>query len=153
MIFEKGGVELETFEEITADFIPSEYIQWREETVQLDDFEDQEILIKFVTTNLRGNNIFIDNIQINNNNSNITDYTNEIILYPNPTQGFFTINCLSCNEENIVINIKDLLGNIISQYNSKEKKLNIELSNNKNGIYFLEIENGDLKKIFPLIKI
>jgi len=153
MIFEKGGEELETFNEITADFIPSEYTHWREETIQLDDFENQEVLIKFVTTNLRGNNIFIDNIQINNDNSNITDYTNEIILYPNPTKGSFSINCISCNEENIVIIIKDLLGNIISQYTSKEKKLNIELLNNKNGIYFLEIENGNSKNIFPVIKI
>ena len=153
MIFEKGGEELETFNQITADFIPSEAIHWREEIIQLDDFQNQEILLKFVTTNLRGNNIFIDNIEITNNLTYTDQYTNNIILYPNPSKGTFMINCLECNNEKIIIIVRDLLGNIISHKTSYNKRSQIEFKHQKNGVYLLEIENGNMKKTFPIIKI
>jgi len=153
MIFEKGGEDLETFNEITADFIPSSYTHWREEVIQLDDFQNQEILIKFVTTNLRGNNIFIDDIEISNNISNINNYTNEIILYPNPSKGSFIINCPKCINKQTTITVRNLLGDIVLQKKYKQENSKVELSGHENGIYFLEIEDKIGKSIYPIIKI
>ena len=61
-IFEKGGEDLSTYSTSTPDFIPQDNDQWREEIINLNDFASEEVMLKFVTTNLRGNNIFIDNI-------------------------------------------------------------------------------------------
>ena len=87
LIYEKGGDDLNTFDGNTENFIPSEANHWREEIINITNFSEQNILIKFVTTNFRGNNIFIDNININNENeTSLTDliHTNPKI-YPNPS--------------------------------------------------------------------
>ena len=125
----------------------------REEVIQLDDFQNQEILIKFVTTNLRGNNIFIDDIEINNNISHINNYTNEIILYPNPSKGSFIINCPKCINKQTTITVRNLLGDIVLQKKYKQENLKVELSGYENGIYFLEIEDKIGTSIYPIIKI
>ena len=80
--------------------------------------------MKFVTTNLRGNNIFIDDINILNqdnlyiNNLKIPSAT----IYPNPSNGKFIVKL---NDNNIhSYTITNAIGNIILQ--SKIDKMSIE---------------------------
>ena len=149
LIYEKGGEDLETFNVITEDFIPIESSHWRQEVIDLSSFQNQKILLKFVTTNLRGNNIFIDNIELNNNISNLELFDRDIKIFPNPSSNLFTINCKNCVNKNIII--EDVLGNIVLRRKVNSDKQNINFSNKKNGMYFLRIENN--QNIFPIIKI
>ena len=43
-IFEKGGQDLSTYDEMTVNFIPQSNEQWREETVDLTEFINQKII-------------------------------------------------------------------------------------------------------------
>ena len=149
LIYEKGGEDLETFNVVTEDFIPIESSHWRQELIDLSSFQNQKILLKFVTTNLRGNNIFIDNIELNNNISNLELFDNDIKIFPNPSSNLFTINCKNCVNKNIII--EDILGNIVFRIKVNSDKQNINFSDKKNGMYFLRIENN--QNIFPIIKI
>ena len=87
-IYNKGGEELNTFDIQSENFIPFEANHWRQESLSLNQYIGQEILLKFITTNYRGNNITIDNINIFNenglNNYYLEDQT--IQIFPNPTK-------------------------------------------------------------------
>ncbi len=154
-IFEKGGEDLNTFNEITANFIPQNNTQWRQELIDLSEFNNEEITLKFVTTNLRGNNIFIDNINIYNNEDNILFDNSKfkIEVYPNPSNNIFEFKL---NDQFIhTINIYNIIGkNIMSpiQFNQKMSTFQVNLENQKNGLYFVEIKFNSGKKIMKVLK-
>ncbi len=140
-IFEKGGEDLSTVDEITANFIPENNNQWREEIVELSDFSGSEIMIKFVTTNLRGNNIVIDNVNIYNANTNnlAEDKQIELSLHPNPSTRKFE---LSSNYSIKQIRVYNTLGTILIQtiLDKEIKKYDIDLNRQVAGMYFIQVD-------------
>jgi len=58
-------------------------------------------------------------------------------IYPNPTDGKITV---SANEFN-KITVVNLLGETIISYDLQGEIINIDLSNQENGVYFLQFEN------------
>ena len=92
-------------------------------------------------------NVFLDNY------SNLSNriYTNKITVYPNPTNGNFTIN-LANNPSEVFINITNISGQIIkSEHFYNQNKINIDFDE-KAGIYFLEIITNGQKNNIKLIK-
>ena len=75
--------------------------------------------------------------------------TAQIVLYPNPSAGLFTLNLnnVSANVSNVQINITTILGEAI--YNLQERINNtslykeIDLQNMANGAYFMKVSIGD----------
>ena len=154
-IFEKGGEDLSTYDQITADFIPENSDQWRTEYINLNEFSSQEILLKFVTTNLRGNNIFIDNIGIYDpNNINLfVEKNTEIYIQPNPSNGLFE---LSFHQLHInTINVYNNIGQSIIPPIKLNRRLNnyqLNLERHKPGTYYISIETSQKKDIIQIIK-
>ncbi len=74
-------------------------------------------------------------------------------IYPNPSNGSFTINATFANAQQTIINIKDVLGrSIFSKNYGSVSSVNDQLtiSNPVEGIYFLSVMNGNetvVKKI------
>ena len=153
-IFEKGGEDLSTYDEITNNFIPENNNQWRQEIVELNNFSNDEIMLKFVTTNLRGNNILIDNINIYNeeNASSLEEKELDISVQPNPSSGIFTILCQGIYVEDIKIynNIGQLNEDIYM--NKKLHKYELDFTNKKSGLYFLSIKTEQENKTLKIIK-
>jgi spore germination protein YaaH len=79
----------------------------------------------------------------------IISYENsdEVIVYPNPSKGAFTINSKIPIKE---IQITDLLGNIILS-STFENEFQIKIDNLKPGSYILSITNNENKKVFRKI--
>ncbi len=79
------------------------------------------------------------------------NFGNKLVLYPNPTNGNFSID-LGVNYQNVKITITDLTGIIIrsTTYNNS-RLLNLKLDEPA-GIYFLGIESGNKKAVIRLIK-
>src|SRR5690606_22482910 len=48
----------------TGAFVPSSPAHWRNETVQLTGFDNSDVIVKFVVTADYGNNLYIDNINL-----------------------------------------------------------------------------------------
>ncbi len=64
VIWEKTDPELATVPNATAPFVPAAKEDWRTEGVDLSAYKDQSVIVRFISTNAFGNNIYIDNIGI-----------------------------------------------------------------------------------------
>jgi hypothetical protein len=75
----------------------------------------------------------------------------DLLLYPNPTSGHFSID-LGGIFENITINITDLSGRLIQTKTYDHRQLiNLKLEESA-GVYILSIESTDKKRSFILMK-
>jgi|GEM_PF-3460783 len=61
-IYNKQGAALATAGSSDVNFIPTSASQWRKETLSLNNYRGEQVLIKFVGTNDFGNNLYVDNI-------------------------------------------------------------------------------------------
>lgn len=76
----------------------------------------------------------------------------DVVVYPNPTNGNFTIN-LDNNFSEVYIKITNISGQTIkNQQFNNTNKIDIDFNNNASGIYFIEITAGDKKSNIKLIK-
>jgi hypothetical protein len=78
-------------------------------------------------------------------------FGNELLIYPNPTSGNFSID-LGASFETSVVTITDISGKLIdSKTISQSQILNLSI-NEPTGIYFITIQAGDKKAVIRLIK-
>lgn len=70
-------------------------------------------------------------------------------VYPNPSNGLFTITGIEQNEN---ISIYNTLGELIKTFQTEKINTTIDLSDNSNGIYFIKIKNSNGEAIHKLIK-
>lgn len=100
-------------------------------------------------------NIFFDindkNFTINPLGIEENNLANSLNLYPNPTEGVLNISTQFENQENMQIFITDVLGQLIystAPVRTSGELLTIDLRNEANGIYFVELrtENGRIVK-------
>ena len=79
------------------------------------------------------------------------EYTsNNLKIYPNPTNDIITINF---NNKNLAsIQLFDVLGKSIHQFTTHQNTFSIDLSSYEKGIYFLQVENEEGKTIERIIK-
>jgi len=71
-------------------------------------------------------------------------------IFPNPVTSIFQID--NKYNENILIKIKDVLGKTIIDITVNKKVVNIDMTNQRNGIYFVSIENTEGIYIQKIIK-
>jgi len=76
-------------------------------------------------------------------------------IYPNPNSGKFTIKFNNSDLNNVYIDIVDVNGKIIYQNNNiSSNNLEIDISENAKGTYFIRVNNGGkaLHKVITIIK-
>lgn len=79
--------------------------------------------------------------------------TNEILVYPNPTNGYLFINKLLTNTLNVSYQIYETHGKLVSEGVLKEKK-EIDLSKLSKGFYMLRLLiNGKIYKNSKILKL
>ncbi len=79
------------------------------------------------------------------------DFENRIILYPNPTDGAFSIS-LGNIYESVLITIEDVNGKLIQSESFIESDLLQLKIEEPAGVYLLMIESGDKQAIIQLVK-
>lgn len=84
------------------------------------------------------------------NSLNEISNSNSFIVYPNPTNGIFTIN-QSNTQPNTMITVYDALGSMIHTAKMNQSNQKIDLSFVPKGIYFLKLSNGEFKSQQKLI--
>ncbi len=78
---------------------------------------------------------------------------NNITVYPNPSEGKFTLESTLVIGNSLLVNVYNVLGEIVYQSSTKQlNNLKIDLSNEADGIYFVEIKTGDRTVRKKLIK-
>jgi len=79
------------------------------------------------------------------------DFGSGLLLYPNPTDGNFSID-LGENSQMVTVTMTDLSGKVIqSKTYSNEQLLNLKIEEPA-GVYLLVIESGDKKAVIRLVK-
>ncbi|MEZ4984632.1 MAG: Ig-like domain-containing protein [Saprospiraceae bacterium] len=63
-IYNKGGAVLATWHTPQPDFEPTECSHWRTESVPLNDWQGQQIVLEIESIGDRGNSIFLDNVAV-----------------------------------------------------------------------------------------
>ena len=143
IIYEKYGQELSTFDTTSFNFVPEYLTHWRNDTVNLSSFLNNDILVKFETTNRAGNNLYLDNIKIFEGFNapllvNKTKFL-EFDLYPNPTGANISIKFDNYYLKSSYLNIYNPLGEILHSSSIKNTNTLLLTENLSPGIYFIRL--------------
>jgi len=139
-----NGTDLETAPPQINSFIPSSQQEWKQGVTSIpssyfvDDFR-----FRFVFNGRGGNNIFIDDINIDvaagvEENSFVE---NPLKLFPNPTSGKFNIVLPKNAGQAIEVKLLDSKGSLVAVFNNTTT---VDISTYSSGLYFVivETENG-----------
>lgn len=162
-IYMKAGTTLTTAPLTTGNFVPSA-AQWRNEVVALPAAasNNASVLVKFVTTSDYGNNLYIDNVNLNQANptvikSNLAN-ANSVNVFPNPTKADAYLNVNLQEASKVNISVVNALGQIVLQ-----KEADLTFGNNSvkldtkdfaSGLYnvIVETNNGSMVKKLTVSK-
>ncbi len=146
--YDKASLELNTLPAVVNafSFSPTAASQWRKDSVDLVPFAGQPVLIRFTDINDYGNNLFVDNINIDNNSTiGITEASQvpSIGVYPNPSFGLFNVSLENMTGKVIQVEVTDVQGRVVWEQNvtnsAKTLKTSFDLSKHAKGIYNLRI--------------
>ena len=130
------------------------------------DFNDSETLagtelpqgqthtITWTVTDIGGNETTCNFDVLVNNFVGINDLLElGISIYPNPSNGIVNINFAKVsNFGKVEITITDITGKAIYCMTTEHAPLQIDLTNNANGIYFIKFQNSEVVKTMKIIK-
>lgn len=146
-VFYRTGTNLTTGPTQTTPYVPNASTVWKTANIGLASYATySNVKIKIVNVTDGGNNLYIDNINLG---SLVTGQieneiqTNDLVLFPNPTNSNFLLSYSSLNNEDVSIFITDVLGRLVyttevkSQSNG-DHTLEI-LSELETGIYNVEV--------------
>ena len=155
----KHGATLATGTNTFNPFIPNAANQWRNDTLDLTTWIGQVVTLKFLNISNRGNNVYLDNI-------NISDFSGVgevngglyFTIYPNPSDnGLFNVVATANNKHDAMIVITDINGRLIQQKSIQaiNNSFNtvVDLKLQSGGTYFMEIKTADGISRYKLIKM
>ncbi|MBI4947065.1 MAG: choice-of-anchor J domain-containing protein [Bacteroidetes bacterium] len=149
-IYNKQGSALATGDSVPFNvFTPFSAMDWRKDSVSLTAYNNQSIQLKFVVISGGGNNLYLDNVNIDYGAFiETTRYDGEFTVFPNPCNDELTI--VSGSEKINRIEIFDVIGNTVFISNTSLFRALLNLKTLRNGIYLVRIysaSGGVTKKI------
>lgn len=138
VIFFKSCSDLATAPDTTSQFVPNA-TQWRTESVMLNAYAGNTVSIAFINSGGWGQNIYIDNVQIQMETLSTTQQNSNdsYKLWPNPAQNTVYVSNI---EEGTPFVIYNNLGAKVQMGTVKNNNA-INLINVSPGLYFLKPEN------------
>ena len=73
-------------------------------------------------------------------------------IYPNPTNGMVTLQLNSAKNKVVTIEIINVVGEVIYSLTKNLSKIDIDLSNQPNGIYLLKVLTNEQQTVGKIIK-
>jgi len=144
----------------TIAFVPDSLSQWREEAVtSLGSVANNDnVMFMFEFTNGGGNNFYIDDINVYNDNVGIEDINETVNLniYPNPINGSAVISFSLLKSADVKIELFDVLGRdveTISQgsFAEGDHTINFNKNNLKSGVYFIHLNINNNSIVKPVV--
>jgi hypothetical protein len=160
-VYFKNGLNLSTVPGYQqANWIPVSTNDWRTETIDLTPYLNNDILVRFSNINGYGNSTFIDNINmIKNETLSVSEnpLKNAVQIYPNPTQGLVNIALSTDYDNQYMLKVNNVIGQVVWESSSTDFNSNasesIDISKFNSGIYFVTVQVGDAKIVKKLIKL
>ena len=129
----------------------------RNDIVDLSNYLGNNVLVRFVNINVYGNNLYLDNINIDLTVSvNSIDEMGNVNVYPNPSSGLFNFELTGNTAKQVQYVVTDASGRVI-----KRERLNtgstyrglLDLREAPQGIYFLRLESESGNRTIKITKI
>ena len=145
----KSGNTLETGSSMTGSFSVPTASEWRLEVVDLSAYDNtDDVMIRFRATSNYGNNLFLDDINIDAGASIFEDDVVTVInLYPNPAIDATVLRIDAAQSANAQITIINTLGEFVyssSTYvNNGRNDINLNTATLQNGIYIVRVSIAD----------
>lgn len=155
-VFNKAGGPLSTALFATNSWRPTA-ANWRAESIDMTEFAgDEKVIVMFKTTSNFGNNLYIDDIALDNTvgNKTITGKSDLFRIYPNPTSGVVQIE-VKDEIKNTVLNGKVFSadGRLIHTFDiSSGSNESIDLSKFPPGMYAIQLSNATTSVTKSIIK-
>ena len=157
-IYGKGGTQLASVAgTIVGPYTPTLDSQWRRDSISLSSYVGQSVVyIKFESRSGHGNNIYIDNVNIDNQTSTGLSSLEESLpildVFPNPSSGIFSVNISNINiSANVTVNVLNTIGQVVSSplniKGSANGVYSVNLSHLSNGVYFMSVQTDSNKAI------
>jgi len=160
-VYDKMGAALNTAPATSSSFVPNA-TQWRSESVDLTAYANKpNVLVKFTGTSGYGNNIYIDQVNLNagfTSVKNIDENFKSVDLFPNPataeTSVSVNLNKASEVAVTVVNNVGQIIYQTVSALQAGSNTVNIDTKAYAAGIYNVVVasENGSVVKKLSVVK-
>jgi PKD repeat protein len=144
------GAALETTTLKTNPYYPTSASEWRSvSTLMLVSQFTSGFRLKFVFSKNGGNNIFIDdiNIDITTDTKDIAEIVNYVNVYPNPASDLCSIKFIASQTKTLFIDVFNVLGEKVYSiqkgiYDEGEHEVKLNTTNLPNGMYIVQLSDG-----------
>jgi PKD repeat protein len=151
------GTSLETAPITTNSFIPSSSSQWKSGYATIPNtFLNTNFRLKFVFTSKGGNNIYLDDINIQPQvGIEDAELITGLAIFPNPGNEQVNVKFGIRQQKKITINIYNILGELVESksgsYRAGDQTINISTRNYPNGYYTITLICDEQSTTQPLI--
>lgn len=161
-VYSKAGSTLSTRAPYSAGaYVPSS-TEWRTETVELTNFNVPTILVKFTATSDYGNNLYVDNVNLKQENptgiSSVANNNVSVGVYPNPSNGETSVKINVTIPTAAKISVVNVLGQTVysqsASLNSGSNNVQFNVAEFAPGVYNVVIDskNGSVVKKLNVTK-
>ena len=156
-VYYKGGEDLATVPDQGVIWTPTSATEWRKDTVLMNSWIGNTVVVRFVNINGYGNSLFIDNVNIDALvGMEESSMLGNVTVYPNPSSGIFRLEIRGASTDRMSYSITDLHGRLLNQeripagsdYNGL-----IDLRTMPEGVYLLRLQSDTGSKSFKLVKL
>ena len=149
----KGGSDLATVPDNTSSWQPAAAGDWRRDTLSLSSWIGSSALIRFININRYGNNLYIDNVNIDVATGLTEQQSGEVFVFPNPTAGVFTLQTMGLHTPSVSYSVTDAQGREITNGRIDGRTIQLSLLEYPSGIYLLRINTGNKNKVLKINKL
>jgi hypothetical protein len=155
--YQKDGTNLATVGDNTNSWVPTLATDWRNDTINLSTWLGSNILVKFVNINGYGNNLYVDNINIDATvGIDQPDQLGDVNVYPNPSQGLFNLELNGVDAKQVAYILTDLEGRtlMVQRINAGTNYRGIiDLRQMPQGIYLLRLTSEKGSRTVKMVKL
>ncbi len=153
----KDGLALSTVGTLTTEFVPANASDWRKDTVLLNNWLGSAILVKFVNINQFGNNVYIDNVNIDAvTGLEQTDKLGQVNVFPNPSSGLFNFELKGVQANHVSYILTDMEGREINRQTvnaGSNYRGIIDLRSSPQGVYLLRLQSESGTRTVKLVRL
>jgi len=148
--FTAFGSALETVSLTTNPYYPSSTADWRQVSATVISAHlTSGFRMKFLFSGNGGNNVFIDdiNIDVTTDTKDISEIVNFVHVFPNPTDNECSLKFTTSQTKTLLVNIFNVLGEKVytvtkNIYEEGEHDLKLNTTKLSNGMYIVQINDG-----------
>lgn len=155
-VYQKNRPQLSTGSATGSAFYPENANHWRKDSIDLSAYAGGRILVQFVNMNGYGNNLFIDNINLNGSFVGISDVSAvEFKTYPVPTSNSLTVESDRPMALDATVRLYDAVGRtlLVENWGGNAFLREIDMSGLSQGQYLLDISSEGFQRTIKVAKM